>query len=126
MKTLYVRPGAKDDSGNAVGFKAVPGTEEARHLLKEGYVPVSEDGAINTAEVVTALTAEDLMNLDVKALKAMAKEMGLKGYSNLHEVQLVAAIMAAQAEAQSTQETEGTHGEIEHGGADNQAPPTGV
>lgn len=98
MKTLYVRKGAKDDSNNAVGFKAEPGSEEARRLLKDGFVPVDETGTEVAPTQIAPMTTEDLMALDLKQLKAIAREVGIKGYSNLHEVQLVAAILAVQAD----------------------------
>jgi hypothetical protein len=118
MKTLYVRPGAKDHSGNPVGFKAERGSKEAQKLLRDGYKPQAQEGEEEAAAEITDFTADDLMAMDVKQLKALAKTLGLRGYGNLHEVQLVAAIMAAQSEG------EAGNGEGEHGGADNQTPPT--
>jgi hypothetical protein len=116
-KTLYVRPGEKDGSGNPVGFKAFPGSEDAKNLLKQGFVPSGDEDDEGPGEL-PPMTAEELQALDIKALKAMAKQLGIPGYGKMHEVQLVAAIQNAQ------QAQEADDGADNSGGADNTPPAT--
>lgn len=119
MKTLYIRPGEKDNSGNPVGFKAVPGSEEAKRLLLDGYVPLrAEDEEPDGASAMPVMTAEELQALDVKQLKALAKELKIPRFGIMHEVQLVAAIMSAQAAQEEPD------GESDDGGSDTPPAPT--
>lgn len=121
MKVLYTRPGAKDQSGNPVGFKAEPGSPEAKRLMLDGFVPLRAEGEDEGPVEMPPLTAEELQAMDIKALKALAKELKIPRFGIMHEVQLVAAIMSAQAE-QSAQEQEGDDGANDNGGAADTPP----
>lgn len=100
MKILFVRPGAKDNSGNPVGFKAEEGSEDAHRLVAEGYRLSSDDAADadQAEETETVYTDESLAALELTALRAIGKQIGVRGYNLMREEGLRAGILAKQAE----------------------------
>lgn len=99
MKHLYLRPGATDNSGNPVGFKAEEGSEEAHRLVAEGYRRADESDHDAPGEEVTVFTEEALETLTLEELRAIGKRLGVRGYNLMKEPGLREAILAKQPEA---------------------------
>lgn len=97
-KTLYMRPGAKDNAGNPVGFKAEPGSKAADALLADGYRPADavEETETHAVESDRLYSEAELQALDLAHLRALGKVHKVRGYNILKEPALIEAILKAQ------------------------------
>ena len=84
-----------------VDWRQVP--ETATKVEKSSASPFLNFKSIKTAEPAPEPTGE-LADLGTKELKAIAKDMGMTGFSKLTKPKLVAAIEAAEAEASEESE----------------------